>query len=281
MRGKQVLMRILITGASGQLATELSRILSDKQDLIKVYNSREIPNGYKLDLTDFPRLEDLVIKKRPDVVINAAAMTDVDKCEVEREKALKINAEAVKHIIRASRVIEAYVIHISTDYVFDGTKGNYKEEDVPNPINYYGLTKLLGEAYALSYDDALVVRTSGVFRNKGYTAYAYKTLKEGKTVYAFRGYYSPISARRLAQAVQELIDLRKTGILNVAGERISRYELALKIKEKFNLPGNVVEVDEIKGWMAKRPYDSSLDVSKAKKLLSVDFYTLDLGGLVL
>ena len=273
-------MRILITGASGQLGTELTKILSDKHDLIKVYNSREIPNGYKLDLTDFPRLEDLIIKKRPDVVINAAAMTDVDKCEIEREKALKINAEAVKHIIRASRVIEAYVIHISTDYVFDGTKGNYKEEDVPNPINYYGLTKLLGEAYALSYDDALVVRTSGVFRNKGYTAYAYKTLKEGKTVYAFRGFYSPISARRLAQALQELIELRKSGVLNVAGERISRYELALKIKEKFNLPGNVVEVDEVKGWIAKRPYDSSLDVSKAKKLLSVDFYSLDLDGMV-
>jgi dTDP-4-dehydrorhamnose reductase len=68
----------------------------------------------------------------------------------------------VKHIVRASRVLEAYLIHISTDYVFDGKKGLYKEEDLPNPINYYGLTKLLGETYALSYDDSLVIRTSGV-----------------------------------------------------------------------------------------------------------------------
>ncbi|SAI84431.1 NAD(P)-dependent oxidoreductase [Saccharolobus solfataricus] len=95
-------------------------------------------------------------------------MTDVDKCEVEREKAYKINAEAVKHMVRASRVVEAYFIHVSTDYVFDGTKGNYKEDDLPNPINYYGLTKLLGETFALSYDDSLVIRTSGVFRHKGF-----------------------------------------------------------------------------------------------------------------
>jgi dTDP-4-dehydrorhamnose reductase len=181
----------------------------------------------------------------------------------------------VKHIVRASRVVEAYLIHISTDYVFDGEKGLYKEEDLPNPINYYGLTKLLGETYALSYDDSLVLRTSGVFRHKGFPIYVYKTLKEGKEVSAFKGYYSPISARKLAEAISELIDYRKTGILNVAGERVSRADLATKIKEKFNLPGVVKEVDNVKGWIAKRPFDSSLDISKAKKILSVDFYSLD------
>ena len=273
-------MRIVLFGASGQLGIELTRMLSGKYEVIKAYNSSEVQGGHRVDVTDFPRLEDFIIKKRPAVVINAAAMTDVDKCEVERERAFKVNALAVKHIVRASRVVEAYLIHVSTDYVFDGEKGNYREEDLPNPVNYYGLTKLLGETYALSYDESLVIRTSGVFRNKGFPVYAYKTLKEGKTVYAYKGSYSPISARKLAEAIAELLELRKTGIIHVASERVSRYELALKIKEKFNLPGNVVEVDEVKGWVAKRPYDSSLDVSKAKKLLSVDFYSLDLDGMV-
>ncbi|MCG2868419.1 MAG: NAD(P)-dependent oxidoreductase [Candidatus Nanopusillus sp.] len=266
-------MKILIFGASGQLGLELSKILQG--DLIKVYNSNEIKDGYKLDLTNFSMVEDFILKKKPDIIINTAAITDVDKCETEKDIAYKVNAEAVKHIVRAARVIEAYFIQISTDYVFDGQKGLYKEEDLPNPINYYGLTKLLGDTYALSYDDSLVIRTSGIFRNKGFPIYVYKTLKENKEVNAFKGYYSPISARKLAEAINEIIQYRKTGIINIAGERISRYELALKIKEKFNLDGIVKEVDNIKSWIAKRPFDSSLDISKAKKLLSVDFYSLD------
>ena len=266
-------MKILIFGASGQLGLELSNIL--KEDLIKVYNSNEIKDGYKLDLTNFSMVEDFILKKKPDIIINTAAITDVDKCETEKDIAYKVNAEVVKHIVRAARVIEAYFIQISTDYVFDGQKGLYKEKDLPNPINYYGLTKLLGDTYALSYDDSLVIRTSGIFRNKGFPIYVYKTLKENKEVNAFKGYYSPISARKLAEAINEMIQYRKTGIINIAGERISRYELALKIKEKFNLDGIIKEVDNVKSWIAKRPFDSSLDISKAKKLLSIDFYSLD------
>ena len=266
-------MKILIFGASGQLGLELSNIL--KGDLIKVYNSNEIKDGYKLDLTNFSMVEDFILKKKPDIIINAAAITDVDKCETEKDIAYKVNAEVVKHIVRVARVIEAYFIQISTDYVFDGQKGLYKEEDLPNPINYYGLTKLLGDTYALSYDDSLVIRTSGIFRNKGFPIYVYKTLKENKEVNAFKGYYSPISARKLAEAINEIIQYKKTGIINIAGERVSRYELALKIKEKYNLDGIVKEVDNVKSWIAKRPFDSSLDISKAKKLLSIDFYSLD------
>ncbi|ACP54950.1 SDR family oxidoreductase [Saccharolobus islandicus] len=266
-------MRILIIGASGQLGLELSGIL--KGEIIKVYNTKEIQGGYKLDLTNYSTVEDFIIKKRPDVIINTASLTDVDKCEVEKAETFTVNAEAVKHIVRASRIIEAYLIHISTDYVFDGERGLYNEGDLPNPINYYGLSKLLGETYALSYDDSLIVRTSGVFRHKGFPVYVYKTLKEGKEVSAFKGYYSPISARKLAEAISELIQYRKTGILNVAGERISRVDLAMKIKDKFNLSGSIKEVDYVKGWIAKRPFDSSLDISKAKKVLSVDFYSLD------
>jgi dTDP-4-dehydrorhamnose reductase len=219
------------------------------------------------------------LKKQPEIVINAAAMTDVDKCEIEKENAYRVNSEAVKYMVQACRILESYFVQISTDYVFDGKKGMYKEDDVPNPINYYGLTKLLGDIYALSYEESLVVRTSGIFRNKGFPVYAYKTLKNGGTVFAFKGFYSPISARKLAMAINEVLDYMTTGILNIAGERISRYELALRIKEEFNLSGNIVEVDEIKEWVAKRPFDSSLDISKAKKILSTEFYKLDLNDM--
>ncbi|MGC9105622.1 MAG: SDR family oxidoreductase [Thermoprotei archaeon] len=266
-------MRVLVIGASGQLGRELVSVL--RGEVIGTYHSSEGLNGYKLDLTDFASVEDFIMKKGPDVVINAAAMTDVDACERDKEKALKINAEAVRHIARASRVVEAYLVHVSTDYVFDGEKGLYREEDSPNPVNYYGLSKLLGEAFALSYDDALVVRTSGVFRHKDFPIYAYKTLKQGGEVHAFKGFYSPISARKLAETISELVELRKSGIIHVAGERVSRFDLALRIKEMFKLPGSVREVERVEGWVARRPFDSSLDVSRARKLLSTDFYSLE------
>jgi len=96
-------------------------------DLIKVYNLNEIEYGYKLDLTNFSMVEDFILKKKPDIIINTAAITDVDKCETEKDIAYRVNVEVVKHIVRVVRVIEAYFIQISTDYVFDGQKGLYKE----------------------------------------------------------------------------------------------------------------------------------------------------------
>ncbi|QKR00840.1 NAD(P)-dependent oxidoreductase [Metallosphaera tengchongensis] len=265
-------MKTLILGASGQLGIELSSLFPEA---IRTYSSSEVPGGVKLDVTDFQVLEDFILKVRPDVVVNATAYTDVDGCERDRERAMKVNSEAVRHVVRASRVVEAYLLHVSTDYVFDGGKGMYAETDLPDPVNYYGLSKLVGEAYALSYDDSLVVRTSGVFRHKGFPVYAYNTLRKGGEVLAFKGYYSPISGKLLAEAIKELVETRRTGVIHVAGERVSRYELALRVAEAYDLPKNVKEVDEVRGWVAKRPFDSSLDVSRARKLVSVDFYSLE------
>ncbi len=258
-------------GASGQLGMELSNLFPEA---IKTYSSSEIPGGVKLEVTD-PLLEDFILKLKPEAIINTIAYTDVDGCERDKERAFKVNAEAVRHIVRASRVVEAYLVHVSTDYVFDGLKGQYSEQDIPNPINYYGLSKLLGDTYVLSYDDSLIVRTSGIFSYKGFPVHVYKSLKGGNEVLAFKGYYSPISARMLAEAIKELVEMRKTGIINVAGERVSRYDLALKVAEIYGLPKKVREVEEVKGWVAKRPFDSSLDISKAKKLLSIPFYSLE------
>ncbi len=105
-------------------------------EAVKTYSSTEVPGGVRLDVTDFPTLEDFVLKLRPDVIINATAYTDVDGCERDKEKAFKVNAEAVRHLVRVARVVEAYLVHVSTDYVFDGSRGNYSEQDTPNPINY-------------------------------------------------------------------------------------------------------------------------------------------------
>ncbi len=260
-------MKILVIGMDGQLGSELMNLFDDV-----VGTTRRSSNGIKLDIVNGIEVEDVILKTYPDVVINAAAFTNVDKGETDKQTSYLVNAEAVRHIVRATSVIGAYLVHVSTDYVFDGTKGNYLEDDIPNPINYYGLSKLMGDAYALSYDDSAVIRTSGVFGKKSnFPLFVAKTLKEGKTVYAIDSYYSPISARRLAVAIKDIISKRYYGILNIAGMRTSRYDLALRIKNLLNIEtGKIEVVKTIPSFVAKRPYDSSLDITRAKRIISVN-----------
>lgn len=261
-------MKVLLIGKDGQLGSELVKLIPNSVGTSRKNNSENF-----LDLKNLNAIEDFILKEMPDVVVNTAALTDVDSCENNKNNALIINAKAVKSISRACSVAGTYFIHVSTDYVFDGERGNYSEEDSPNPINYYGFTKAIGEAYALSYDDSLVIRTSGVYGIKmNFPLYVAKTLRENGTVNCIDSYYSPIHATVLAEAIKEIIGKRIYGILNVSGDRISRYDFALKIKETLGIETGAVNlVKVVQNLKARRPYDSSLDNSKALKMLSTKF----------
>jgi dTDP-4-dehydrorhamnose reductase len=265
-------MKVLVIGKDGQLGSELVRVIEGSRG-----TSRQSGSGIFLDLTNLNSIEDIIRKEKPEVVINAAAYTNVDGCEENKREAFLINGKAVGNMARVCSATRSYFIHISTDYVFDGERGNYTEDDIPNPVNYYGVSKLMGEAYALSYDDSLVIRTSGVYGIKmNFPLYVVKTLKEGGTVNCIDSYYSPIHATLLAEAIKELIEKRAYGILNVSGERLSRYEFALKIKKTLDIKsGNVSLVYSSQNLKARRPYDSSLLNEKAKKMLSTKFYNTD------
>ncbi|AAY81011.1 SDR family oxidoreductase [Sulfolobus acidocaldarius] len=265
-------MVTLIIGGSGQLGQELGKLIKDS---ILTFSSRPIEGGIYLDTRDYIRVEDLIMKTKPEVIINTSAITDVDKCEVDRINAHSVNSLAVKHMVRAASITKSYFVQISTDYVFDGNRGNYNEDDLPNPLNYYGLTKLLGETYSLSYDYSLVIRTSGIYgsNKENFPLYVLKSLEKGSKVRAvWDMYYSPINVKQLAEAIVQLLPLRKTGILNIAGDRISRYDLALKIAKMSSLNENLIEAAsyEEMSWRAKRPKDSSLDSSTVKKYVSVN-----------
>jgi len=265
-------MKVLVIGNDGQLGSELVKLIHDSRG-----TSRKGNSGIFLDLKNSSAIEDLIMKEMPDVVINAAAQTDVDGCENNRDYAYAINAKAVRNIARACSITGSYLIHVSTDYVFDGQKGSYNEEDVPNPINYYGISKAIGEAYALSYDDSLVIRTSGVYGIKmNFPLYVAKTLRGNGTVNCIDSYYSPIHATVLAEAIKELMEKRFYGILNVSGDRISRYEFAMKIKETLKIEtGSVKLAKEVPKLKARRPYDSSLDNGKALGMLSTKFNDME------
>ncbi len=285
-------MKILVTGASGLLGSRLViELLSRGHEVVAIYNRnpigverRELVK-VKLDLANRTALEDLILKTRPDVVIHAAAYTDVDGCERDRAYAWRVNVEATRSIVRAARVARSYLIYISTDYVFDGEKGMYREDDIPNPINYYGLTKLIAEELVRSSDLLYtIVRPSAIYgvggSKKSFAEYVAEKLSRGEEVYALVDQYvSPTHSTLLARAIAEVVELKPMGILHIAGERMSRYEFATRVAKVLGLPTELIRrasISDMRHWIARRPRDSSLDTGKARSLLKTRFYDSDL-----
>ncbi len=263
---------VMSLGAGGQLGREITKLYHDS---IPVYHSKS-DNHLNLNLMDFENLKRLIEDRKPDILINCSAYTNVDRCETQKFDALNINALSVREMSRMCNIIGTKLVHVSTDYVFDGDVGDYKENDIPNPINYYGLTKLLGDCYAETSEDSLIVRTSGVYGNSAnFPRFVYQTLKSGGEVNALVGFYSPIHAVNLATAIKELVERNVKGIFNVAGMRTSRYTFAKALKQFFELSGSINEVKEFKGMIARRPFDSSLNTEKARSIVPFDFYSLE------
>ncbi len=155
-------MKILLTGATGQVGWELSRTLMPLGEVIAV-------NRSQADLADLQALRTIVKRHKPDIIVNPAAYTAVDKAETERELAFLINAEAPGVLAEEAKKTGAFLVHYSTDYVFDGTKTTpYTEEDKTNPVNVYGQSKLAGEQAIQSVaDDYIILRTSWVYASRG------------------------------------------------------------------------------------------------------------------
>ena len=285
-------MKILVTGASGLLGSRLVKeLLSKGNEVIALHNRNPVPVRHeklvkvRLDIADGTLLEDLILRARPDVIVHAAAYTDVDGCERDRVRAWRVNVGATRRIVRAARVVKSHLIYVSTDYVFDGEKGMYGEEDTPNPINYYGLTKLVGEELVRASDLLhTIVRPSTIYgvggSKKSFAEYVAEKLSRGEKVYALVDQYvSPTQNTLLAKAVAEIVEMRFMGTLHVAGERMNRYQFAVKVAEALELPAELIEkasIKDMKHWVAKRPRDSSLDTSKARALLKTKFHDTNL-----
>ncbi|MCU7787760.1 NAD(P)-dependent oxidoreductase [Pyrobaculum sp. 3827-6] len=268
-------MKVLLTGAAGFLGSRLLAVLLEKgYDVVAVFHRRVPP-------VEHPRLVKVVgdlaeVDIPPaDLAVHAAAMTDVDLCEVDRPACWRSNVLATRRV--ASKMP---TIYISTDYVFPGDRGLYKEDDVPSPVNFYGLTKLLGEEAVLARG-GWVVRTSGVYGvgggKKSFPEAVVERLSKGDVISAVADqFYSPTYAGLLAEAIAELLERDRPRVLHVAGPRLSRLEFATAIAEAFGLPKELIKPSKMADmrWVARRPADSSLDVSLAKSLLKTPFWDL-------
>lgn len=267
-------MKVLVTGSTGLLGHQVVRLaLASGHDVVSSYIGRPPTEGtpVELDLLDSQLVRSTMSELRPDCIIHTAAFTDVDGCEVNREVAHNVNAGAAEQVALAAEDVGAHLIHVSTDYVFDGEKGMYKEDDPAHPISYYGLTKLEGERHVQESSKRwCIARASAIYgwggEKKNFATWLLDNFSAGKQVNAAADQYvSPTFNTNLAGMLLEVAEKRMTGFLHTAGAtRMNRYDFAVELAAVFgHSPGLVrqVKMSEI-NWIAKRPRDSSLDVSR-------------------
>jgi dTDP-4-dehydrorhamnose reductase len=278
-------MGIFITGGSGLLGSKVAELaLEDGYKVYSGYNNHkpEFGETIKFNLSDPNSVVKTIGEVKPDIIVHSAALTDVDKCELEKELAYKINAMGTKIVADMSKKLNAFLIYISTDYVFDGEKGMYKEEDKTNPINYYGYTKLAGERYCR---DFCIARTCVIYGAKpasgkvNFALWLINRLKNNESVKIVTDQFiTPTLNTNLAEMVLEIAEKKLKGIFHLAGAtRVSRFEFAKNIARTFGLDEHLIfpsKMSEME-WVAKRPIDSSLDTTKARKTLNNKPYELE------
>jgi dTDP-4-dehydrorhamnose reductase len=271
-------MRIFITGGSGLAGSKLAEMaLARGEQVYSGYAHNQPPYGkeVKFDLLDPNGIRDIIERLRPDVIVHSAALTDVDRCEREKDLAYKINVEGTRAIAEAARKAGSYLVYISTDYVFDGQRGLYREEEETNPVSYYGLSKLLGEEFCL--DQGCIARTCVIYGSRpasgkvNFALWLLNALKSGKEARVVTDQFiTPTLNSNLAAMVLEAADRHLSGIYHLSGAtRVSRYDFACELARAFDLDRRLIIPSQMSdiGWLARRPMDSSLDTSKASRTL--------------
>ena len=275
--------RIFIVGANGMLGQRTIEFYKPNKNVqLFACSIEEDPLFSNVDyvccnITDRDKIKQSVYNFMPDVIINAAAYTNVDLSERERETTWKINVKGVEHLAETARVIDAQIIHISSDYIFDGKSGPYSENDKPNPLGYYGRTKLASEN-VLKISGVLytILRTNVLYgvasKSKAdFVEWLIDTVRSGKPVEIVDDQIgNPTFIDDLVQAVSKVIEFRKHGVYNIGGkEFLSRYEFSKIIAEYFNLDKSLIKPIKTKelNQSARRPLKSGLITLKAESEL--------------
>ena len=276
-------MKLLVTGASGLFGSKLAETaLARNFEVYAGFSKDAVPYGIpvQFDISDKNQVDQAFETAKPDVVVHAATLTDVDKCELDKALAWKINVEGTKNIAEATARSGAFLVYISTDYVFNGEKGCYREDDLPDPINYYGLTKLKAEETAKQYvPDCCIARASVIYGATpaagkiNFALWLINKLKSGEKVKIVTDQWnSPTLNTSLADMTLDVVERRLEGVFHLCGaSRVSRYEFAMQIAQTFGLDTGLIEAVDSSSFKlpARRPVDSSLDTSKAQQLLKV------------
>lgn len=283
--------KILVTGANGLLGQALYRELNEKKHALyftsKNHNVNKMINYYSMDILKKQQLEELVNNIKPNIIIHCAAFTNVDLCETNKQLAFELNYKSTETLIHYCNINKCKLVFISTDYIFDGQKGQYSENFNTNPIGYYGYTKQLCEKLMVdNLNDYLIARTSVIYgyaRNTrdNFVTWVIKSLLANKPLDIVKGQYgNPTYNIDLARMIIKLIEKKSAGIFNTSGLNwINRYEFALKIADIFKLNKNLLHPIESKSIIqkAKRPEYGGFVLDKIIKTINYLPMTIEEG----
>ncbi len=274
--------RVLVTGGNGLLGTKsIELLLAKGRQPISASLELETLNGFlgkfpyfQLDITDLAAVRGLMERIRPEAVIHTAAITAVDACETQRELSWRVNVDGTSNVATACHEFGARLIHVSTEYVFDGEAGPYTEEDLPRPISYYGLTKLESEnAVREQCSDWAIGRTTVLFGHapnvrRSFVAWMVDRLSRGERIRVVDDQIgSPTLADNLAQMLLAILDSDRGGVFNTVGDTIlDRHAFAIMTAKLFGLdPGLIDRIKTVElNQPAPRPLKAGLVMDKFK-----------------
>ncbi|MCX8020502.1 MAG: SDR family oxidoreductase [Chitinophagaceae bacterium] len=288
--------KILITGANGFVGTYLSLYFSKNNYTvftagkgmcrIPQYQSAGICY-HETDCTQKDSVLRMFSEIRPDVVIHSAAMSKPDDCELNPTQAFDINVNAVSYITEAASVYKSYLIQISTDFVFDGEKDMYQEDDIPGPVNYYGHTKRLAEEIVQQYPyNRAIIRTALVYglpvsgRDNLLTRVQSKLSKNESYAVVTDQRRTPTYVEDLVRGIDLILMKNATGIFHISGKEVfTPYEMAVKTAQLLNLPSELLKpvTSATLNEPAKRPRSTVLNISKAETELGYRPVSFDEG----
>lgn len=273
--------KILITGAAGQLGQALQLALHDfEQTNIALHGNDS--GMLACDITDPNQIREVISTTKPDVIINTAAMTDVDGNEREQELARRLNTDAVASILDAAGAIGAQVVQISSDYVFDGTGGPYLESDPVSPVSVYGKTKLASEKLVLADERHMVIRGNVLWgpdlnAPASFVRWVVHSLRNRKKIRVVEDQVNnPTLTTHLAEAIAVAIRKDGQGLYHYGGlEFCNRLTFAQQLARYFDLPGDLIQPTTTAelGQVAPRPLESGLICSKMKQELGVENFS--------
>ena len=281
-------MRILVTGANGLLGQKLVALLLQDKNIHLIATARNPPvttltrgEFHALDTTNKEQVESVVNKTRPDVIINTAAMTQVDDCEKDHEACIANNVTAVDNLIGACKQINAHLIHLSTDFIFDGTQGPLDELAEPHPVNFYGESKLAAEKLVRFSDlNWSILRTVLVYgvvpdmSRSNIVLWVKKSLEDGKKISVVNDQWrTPTLAEDLAMGCYLAATKKAKGIYNISGKDfLSPYDIAVQTANFFKLDSSLINATDSNQFKqpARRPLKTGFIIDKAKKELGYE-----------
>ncbi len=278
-------MKILVTGSNGLLGQKLTSLMASEAGVTLVATGRGEDRykgeGYtyrSMDITSKEDVEAVITEERPEAIIHCAAMTNVDECEQNREACWKMNVDSVGYIIAAAEKQGSFLLHLSTDFIFDGKKGPLDEMEQPDPVNYYGESKLEAERLVqksqLKWAIARTVLVYGITKNMSRSniiLWVKNSLEKQQHIKVVDDQWrTPTLAEDLAMGCFLIVKNKAEGIFNISGEDfLSPYDMAMKTVEYFKLDGSYIQKADstIFSQPAKRPPKTGFIINKAKQVL--------------